>query len=92
MDKLKHVYESFLKLTKNYTIPAHDYDPPTAEKLSDLASVVTAEATSLGLRFSGGPTPARASVVHHIPPTFAHAFAKVGFQAAEAVGTDEPFG
>ena len=82
-----------MKLTKNYTIPAHDYDPPTSEKLSDLASTVSAEAALLGMRFSGGAAASkRASVVNHVPPTFAHAYAKAAFQAADAVGTEEPFG
>ncbi|KAJ3313944.1 hypothetical protein HDV04_001250 [Boothiomyces sp. JEL0838] len=93
VDRVKLVNELLLKVGKNYSTPNYDYVPPLNDKLSDFASVVTANATSLTQKLSGSTENVSSAPTHQeTPPSLSHAFAKSAFQSAELIGADEPLG
>ncbi|KAI8895038.1 hypothetical protein BC833DRAFT_602662 [Globomyces pollinis-pini] len=93
VDRLKIVHEQFLKVAKNYTTTAYDYNPGTVDKLSDFASSVSATTLSLADKLAGTTLQDGSKAGHaEVPPSLSHAFAKAGFQGSELVGIDEPLG
>ena len=93
------MYESFAKVSRNYSLPHNDYTPPVQESMFDFATTVqknmetlattTAKATGLGsaesLKRSG-------SGESEIPKSLSHALCKVANQHANTFGLEEPLG
>jgi hypothetical protein len=78
------VYELFLRVTKNYTFYAYDYNPDMTEKLSDMASSAVSLANKLA-----GTTSTKQS--QETPPSLSHALAKAAFHCKGVLDQKEPF-
>lgn len=89
MDKVKLVYENFLKVSKNYTLHAYDYEPELNEKVFDFANTVTSNASTFAERISGQQLLPKAQS-QEIPPSLSHAFAKAAYESANDVDPKEP--
>lgn len=99
VDRVKLVYESFLRVTQTFTKPQNDYSMPVqdsvvdfgrklGDRMSEIAQTV-GEATKLTNPGSGSA----AHVKSDAPPaTLGHALAKASRESAELVGLDEPLG
>ncbi|EGF80502.1 hypothetical protein BATDEDRAFT_35140 [Batrachochytrium dendrobatidis JAM81] len=94
VDKVKMLYESFLKVSRNYTLPAYDYEPALNDKVLDFANTFSSNATSLAGQLSGGQLGAapgaRQTPQPETPTSLSHAFAKAAYQGAELVHPEEP--
>jgi hypothetical protein len=91
VDRVKLMTEMFVRLSKNYTQHAYDYEAPVTEKLSDFATTMSQNAAHLAERLSG--TQLGSKETHQeVPPSFSHAYAKAAFQSAELISQDEPLG
>nr|KAJ3423039.1 hypothetical protein HK105_003865 [Polyrhizophydium stewartii] len=93
VDKIKAAHEQLLKVSRNYTLPAYDYEPALNDKVVDFANTVSSGATSLADKLSGGQIAqgsASRPVSQETPPSLSHAFAKAALQAAESVNPEEP--
>jgi hypothetical protein len=84
--------ELFLKISRNYTIHAYDYEPPVTEKLNDFASVVSASASSFAERLSGTQQATSKATQQEIPPSLSHAYAKASFQSTQLISPEVPLG
>jgi hypothetical protein len=84
--------EMFVRLSRNYTQHGYDYEAPVTEKLTDLASVVSQNATHLAERLSGAQLGGSKETQQEVPPSFSHAYAKVAFQSSGLISQDEPLG
>jgi hypothetical protein len=90
VDNVKLIHELFLKVSRNYTYPAYDYEADMGEKITDLATVGFANAFNLASKFAGNQQQ-KEQVISDTPPSLSHAFAKAAYQSAELVENDEPF-
>ena len=91
-ERIKLMHEEMVKVSRNYGLQAYDYEPAVVDKMAGFASSVGQNATSLAEKFSGTNLGASSVTQQEIPPSLSHAFAKAGFQSAELIGVDEPFG
>ncbi|TPX65813.1 hypothetical protein SpCBS45565_g04854 [Spizellomyces sp. 'palustris'] len=97
VDKIRIMHENLVKISRNYTLPHYDYEPPLKDTVFDFATSVGDRATSLaaaGARAAGvqGPVPGGRTNRDEIPPSLAHAFARASLHSAEELGTQEPIG
>ena len=93
VDKVKAVHDMFLKVSRNYTLHAYDYEPALNEKVIDFANTVTTNATSLAEKLSGSQIGSQSkAVAMETPPSLSHAFAKAAYLSADIVGENEPYG
>ncbi|KAJ3321645.1 hypothetical protein HDU76_014062, partial [Blyttiomyces sp. JEL0837] len=84
VDKIKALHESFLRVSRNYTLPHYDYEPLLSESVSDFASTMTDRISSL----TGAAQPP--ATKEEIPRSLSHAFAKAAANNADAMGAEEP--
>ncbi|KAI9326438.1 BAR domain-containing family protein [Zopfochytrium polystomum] len=93
VDKIKALHESFLRVSRNYTLPHYDYEPLLSESAYDFATTVSDRVSTLVSSASGTPATRDASQPKdEIPRSLAHAFAKAATANADAVGSEEPLG
>ncbi|KAH6559933.1 hypothetical protein BASA50_009023 [Batrachochytrium salamandrivorans] len=96
VDKIKSLYELLLKVSRNYTLPAYDYEPALNDKVLDFANTVSSGATSLASNLSGGQMGtstaaySRGASQQETPSSLSHAFAKAAYQGADLVHPEEP--
>jgi hypothetical protein len=92
LEKFKSLYESMLKLTRNFT--TSDYDPTVAESVKDvmgkLNELVVKPTQQLAGRHSNGN--AAGGAADATPRTFAHALARSSSEHALNLGEHEPLG
>lgn len=103
LEKIKILYETFLRLSRNFT--HNDYDASVAEtvkdaygKFNDLVIKPTQQQLAGGnqsgnpgnVSYGGNQQQQQAEIV--TPPTFAHALARASSQGALTLGTEEPLG
>lgn len=92
LDEVKILHDQLLKCSRNYTLPNYDYQPDLGDRATDLASMVSNNASSFVGRFSSAGSPVAVNPTTETPATFDHAFAKAAFAAASTLPSDEPFG
>ncbi|KXS18872.1 hypothetical protein M427DRAFT_53353 [Gonapodya prolifera JEL478] len=93
VDKIRILHEQFLKATKPFTRPTHDYEVPIQETITELAGKVTSTVGSLAqqLRTPGAP-PSPTGSTTELPQTQSHALARTSLEVANTLGTEEPTG
>ncbi|KAI8820632.1 uncharacterized protein EV422DRAFT_56989 [Fimicolochytrium jonesii] len=97
VDRIKTLHDNLSKISRNFTLPHYDYEPPLAETALNFASTVSdraisftaagARAAGVNANIGGGP-----KTKEEIPPSLAHAFARAAIHSAEELGTQEPIG
>lgn len=97
VDKIKLLHENFTKVSRTYTLPHNDYQPPVEESVMDFATSVQQNvraAAAAGAKAAGvanplGPGGAAGS---DVPRSLSHAFSRVASEGALCYGADEPMG
>ncbi|KAJ3007261.1 hypothetical protein HKX48_009232 [Thoreauomyces humboldtii] len=97
VDKIRTMHENLAKISRNFTLPHYDYEPPLTDTVFDFATTVQDRATSLaaaGARAAGVNSPVQGGSKNReeIPPSLAHAFSRAAMHSAEEMGTQEPIG
>ncbi|RKO88119.1 hypothetical protein BDK51DRAFT_23078 [Blyttiomyces helicus] len=98
VDKIKRLHENFLRVSRNFTLPHYDYEPPLKETMFDFATSVGDKATFLaaaGAKAAGvqaAPPVSPRSGKEETPASLAHAFSRAAYVSVEDLGTEEPLG
>ncbi|KAJ3122469.1 hypothetical protein HK098_002807 [Nowakowskiella sp. JEL0407] len=98
VDRIKHLHENFLKVARNYTLKAYDWEAPVQETVTDFIGQVSERATNLA------QTAAKAAGVQNLPPqqqrsikdepprSLSHAFARAASSSADELSSEDPLG
>jgi hypothetical protein len=93
------MYESFVKVSRTYTVPSNDYNPPIQESVMGFASsmqknmeglaAASAKMTGMG---SSSSIPRSGSAEAEIPKSLSHALSKVANDQSVLFSPEEPLG
>lgn len=90
LDQVKELYETFLRLSRNFTVS--DYDPSVSESVKDVVGKLNEFIVKPAQQQLHVPVSPPVSEEEKIPKTFAHALARASSHSALTLGENEPLG